>query len=298
MTTLETLSNDLAAVVDTAAPFVAQVLGGRRPASGVVHGADTVVTTVHAIGRENGLKVRVAGHDEPLGANLVGWDPATGLAVLRTGSTLGAAGLRTSDREPKPGEFASGVGRSWSNALTASAGIVAVVGGPLKTGRRRHISRVFRITAPMHDGFAGGGVFDASGRLAGVATASVIRGFGVAIPVSIAWAAAAQVLATGTRRRGFVGLAVQRVELPGSQQQAERRHALVVLGVTPSSPADAAGIIVGDLLLEFDGQPVETPEELLDLLATRAPGQTVDVRTLRGGAARAVNMTIAERPKT
>jgi serine protease Do len=293
-TTLVALSNELGSLAEAGAASVLQVLGARRPASGVVHGPDTIITTARAIGREDGLRVRLPG-GESVEADLAGWDPATGIAVLRARTALNVPAPSVADAEPRVGEIVLAIARSWSNALTASAGTVAVVGGPLRTGRRRQIARVIRITAPMHDGFAGGGLFDASRRLTGIATATSIRGFGVVIPASIAWAAASQLLATGTPRRGFVGLAVQPVELPASQRPDGRERALLITSVTAGSPADAAGLIVGDLLLEFDGRPTESPDDLLDLLTGSRVGQQAAVRTLRGGAVRDVQITIAER---
>jgi serine protease Do len=293
-TTLVALANERGSLAEAGAASVLQVLGARRPASGVVHGPDTVITTARAIGREDGLRVRLPG-GESVEAELAGWDPATGIAVLRARTALNVPAPSVADAEPRVGEIVLAIARSWSNALTASAGTVAVVGGPLRTGRRRQIARVIRITAPMHDGFAGGGLFDASRRLTGIATATSIRGFGVVIPASIAWAAASQLLATGTPRRGFVGLAVQPVELPASQRPDGRERALLITSVTAGSPADAAGLIVGDLLLEFDGRPTESPDDLLDLLTGSRVGQQAAVRTLRGGAVRDVQITIAER---
>jgi serine protease Do len=242
------------------------------------------------------LRVRV-GDADPAEADLAGWDPATGIAVLRTRSPLGLPAPSIAESEPRPGQIVLALARSWSHALTASAGIVAVVGGPLRTGRRRQIARVIRVTAPMHDGFAGGAVFDVSGRLTGIATAGAIRGFGVAIPASIAWASATQILTAGTPRRGFVGLAVQPVELAAAQRIGGRERALLVVAITRQSPAEAAGVIVGDILLEFDGKPTESPEDLLDLLIGSRIGQTVAARTLRGGSARDVQMTVAERTR-
>ena len=292
--TLTALSDELSNLASAGATSVVQVLGSRRPASGLVHGAHTIVTMARAIGREDGLRVRVAGA-EAGEADLAGWDPATGIAVLRTRTAIGAQAPSLADAEPRVGQIVLALARSWSNALTASAGIVAVVGGPLRTGRRRQIPRVIRVTAPMHDGFAGGGLFDASGKLTGVATASAIRGFGVVIPASIAWAAAAHVLAAGTPRRGFIGLAVQPVELPRSQQPEGRERALLLIGITPGSPAEAAGLIVGDVLLDFDGHATESADDLLDLLTGSRVGQTFIARTLRGGAIREVQLTVAER---
>ncbi len=110
----------------------------------------------------------------------------------------------------------------------------------------------------MHDGFAGGAFLDTAGGLIGIATAAAIRGLGVVIPAAIAWKTAATVLEHGSLKRGYLGLAGQPVALPESQQGADgREQALLVVGVTSGSPAAAAGVLVGDVLLEFDGHPVE-----------------------------------------
>jgi S1-C subfamily serine protease len=291
---LSQLSIELADLVDACAPFVVQVLGGRRPVSGVVYNSNAVVTTARGVGREDGLRVRIPGEsDAPIDADLAGWDPGTGIAVLKTRTSVGVAAPPPGD-EPRTGALAVALARSWSNAITASTGTVAVVGGPLRTGRRGQIPRVFRVTAPMHDGFAGGGVWDPSCRLTGIATASFIRGLAVIIPQSIAWAAAAQILAAGTPRRGFIGVAVQPVELPRAQQVDGRARALAVVAVTPDSPADTAGLFVGDVMLDFDGVPLESVENLLDLLGSAQVGRSVTCRVLRGGSPKPITIVIAE----
>ncbi|MEN3339686.1 MAG: serine protease DegQ [Acidobacteriota bacterium] len=292
--TLAALSDELGTLAETGAASVLQVLGARRPASGIAHGPDTIVTTARAIGREDGLRVRTP-DGTIIDANLAGWDPASGIALLRTVAPVTANAPSVAAAEPRTGEIIMAIARSWSNAVTASAGTVAVVGGPLRTGRRRQLARVIRVTAPMHEGFAGGGVFDARGHLTGVATATAIRGFAVVIPASIAWASAAQLLAAGTPRRGFIGIAVQPVQLPASHRPDGRDRALLVVAITDGSPADAAGIMVGDLLLEFDGRPTETADDLLDLLSGSRVGQALTARTLRGGAVRDVQVAVAER---
>ena len=292
---LTEFSNQLADVVAAAAPSVVQVQGGRRPASGLMYGDGVVVTTTRALGRENGLRVRQ--HDgRAVDAELAGWDPATGLAVLRA-SSLDAPAVAPSNAQVRVGHLGVAIARSWSNAVTASAGIVAVIGGPLRTGRRRTIDQIFRTTAPMHDGFAGGAFLDAAGGLIGVATASSIRSLGVVIPASIAWKAAAIVLEHGRLKRGYLGITGQPVSLsPHQRDVAGRERGLMVIGVTPDGPAARAGMLVGDVVLAVDGAPIDSPEQLMDLLMTAGAGQNVRAQVVRGAALADVAVTVGERP--
>src|SRR4051812_12743562 len=180
---LTSLAGEMADAVAAAAPGVVQVHGRRRPASGVVYADNVVVTTARALGREDGLRVRR--HDgQAFDAELAGWDPATGLAIVRADG-LSVKPAAVSDRPVRVGQVAVALARSWSNAVTASAGIVAVIGGPLATGRRRAIEEVIRTTAPMHDGFSGGAFLDTEHGLTGITTAAAIRGLGVVIPARI-----------------------------------------------------------------------------------------------------------------
>jgi S1-C subfamily serine protease len=292
---LTSFSDQLADAVSAASPSVVQVQGRRRPASGLVYADNVVLTTVRALGREDGLHVRR--HDgRTLDAELAGWDPTTSLAVLRVDG-LDTSPLAPASTAPRVGHLALAVARSWSNVVTASAGIVSVIGGPLPTGRRRAIDQVIRTTAPMHDGFAGGAFLDTSGGLIGIATAASIRGLGVVIPAAIAWKTAATVLEYGSLKRGFIGIAGQPVALPENQRGTDGHEtALLVVGVTAGSPAAAAGLLVGDILLEFDGHPVQGPEELLDLLLGDRVGRAVPIKVLRGGAPTGLTVTVGERP--
>jgi len=290
---LTQLSDQIADVVQAASPSVVQVQGRSRPASGLVYQTDVVLTTARALGREEHPRVRRA-DNETLEAELAGWDPATRLAVLKV------PGLNGQPLAPAPparvGAIAIALARSWSNAVTATAGLVSVIGGPLPTGRRRVIEQVIRTSAPMHDGFAGGALVGAAGGLLGVATAAAIRGLGVVIPASIAWAAAADVLQHGTRTRGYLGIAAQPVRVPEKQQSiAGSEDALLVVGVKNGTPADEAGLFVGDLLLSLDGHRLASPDELFDLLAGDRVGRRVSLRVLRGGAVTEIGVTIGKR---
>jgi S1-C subfamily serine protease len=294
--TLAAFSNDLADAVAAAASSVVQVQGHRRPASGIVYADDIVVTTARALGRGDKVRVR---RDDGAGfdADLTGWDPATSVAVLRVGG-LAAPPIVVSPDAARVGHIGTAVARSWSNAVTASAGLVSVIGGPLPTGRRRAIDQVIRTSAPMHDGFAGGAFVDSAGRLIGLTTATAIRGLGVVIPAGIVWKTAANVLEHGSPKPGYLGLASQAVPLTDRQRSAalDRQRALLVVAITEGSPAAAAGLLVGDLLIDFDGRPVASPEDLLDLLGGERVGRAVPVRVLRGTGTADLSVTVGERP--
>ena len=289
---LPQLSNEFATLVAAAAPSVVQVHGRHRPGTGIVYAEDVVLTTTRSLGREDGLRV-VRADGSAADAELAGWDPATNLAVLRV-PKLGLPPFTIAPDVPTVGSVAVAVARSWSNAVTASAGIVAVIGGPLQTGRRRAIEQIVRTTAPMHDGFSGGAFLGTSGALAGVTTAARIRGLGVVIPAAIAWKTAATILEHGGVRRGYVGVAVQPVQL--ATAATDRERAVLVVGVSAGSPAARAGVIVGDVILDLDGQPVSSPEDLLDLLRGNRVGREVTLRLLRGGAPKDLTVIVEERP--
>ena len=290
---LTQLSNQIADIVDRVSPSVVQVQGRRAPASGLVYAADLVLTTARAVGREDHPRVRRADGEVSEG-ELVGWDPTTRLALIKVPGL--AAPPLTAGALPRVGQIAVAVARSWSNVVTATAGLVSVIGGPLPTSRHRAIEQVIRTSAPMHEGFSGGALVGADGGLLGVATAASIRGLGVVIPASIAWAAAASLLERKTLKRGYLGIAAQPVSVTGKQGAAAGvSEALLVVGVKDGTPAADAGLLVGDLLLSMDGHALSSPDDLFDLLVGDRVGRPISFRVLRGGAPAETSVTIAER---
>jgi len=258
-----------------------------------VYAADLVLTTARAVGREEHPRVRRA-DGEVIEGELAGWDPTTRLALIRAPG-LNAPPL-TPGAPPRVGQIAVAVARSWSNVVTATAGLVSVIGGPLPTSRHRAIEQVIRTSAPMHEGFSGGAFLGADGGLLGVTTAASIRGLGVVIPAAIAWAAAASLLERGTLKRGYLGIAAQPVSVPEKQRAAAgASEALLIVGVKDATPAADAGLLVGDLLLSVDGHALSSPDDLFDLLVGDRVGRPITFHVLRGGVRAETSVIIAER---
>jgi S1-C subfamily serine protease len=290
---LTNFSNALADIVVATSPSVVQVRAGGRAASGVVYQANLILTTGRVVGRDEHPEVRTSdGRVVP--SEIAGWDPASRLVLLKA-PDVDAPAL-TSGPLPRVGSVALAIGRSLSNNVTASAGIVSIIGGPLRTGHRRQLEQVIRISAPLHDGFAGGAVIGADGQLIGVATAAAIRGLAVVIPAGIAWESAGAMLERGVTRRGYLGIAAQPVRVPERQRSTRAgAEALLVVGVTDASPAADAGLLVGDLLLALDDVALTSPEELIDLLVGERVGRALNLRVQRGGADLDVSVTPKER---
>jgi S1-C subfamily serine protease len=290
---LTEFSNQLADIAAAAAPSVVQVQGRRQPASGVIYAAGVVLTTTQALRRDDRLHVR-GNEGDAVDAELTGWDPTTTLAILKAPALAGAP-IAVAKQSARVGNIAMAIARSWSNGLTVSAGVVSIIGGPLRTGRRRAIDQVIRTTAPMHDGFAGGAFVDTNGALLGITTASTIRGLGVVIPAGIAWNTARHLLEHGGLKRGYIGIAGQPVRLPQSEGADKSEEGLLIVGVNAEGPAAKAGLLIGDIVLAVDGQTIGSPEELLDWLTGERVGKAATLRLLRGGQPSEVSVTIGER---
>src|SRR6476620_2993208 len=200
------------------------------------------------------------------------------------------------DALPRVGSLAIAIGRSISNNVTATVGMVSIIGGPLPTGPRRQLDQVIRISAPVHSGFAGGAVVGADGSLIGIATAVSIRGLTVVIPTAIAREAAKTMVERGSARRGYLGIAAQPVRVPERQRAGRAESsALLVVGVKDGSPAADAGLLVGDILVALDGVPLTSPEELVDLLVGDRVGRALTLQLSRGSSPQSAQINPAER---
>jgi len=191
--------------------------------------------------------------------------------------------------------LALAVGRTWSGGVFSALAPVAVVGGPLRTSRTTEIARVVRVGLAPHGALTGGALVNGAGRVLGVLTAVAIRGTTVVIPAALAWAAAREVVAEGGGRQGFIGVSSLPVTLSAHQRAEGRERGLLVMGIAPDGPADVAGVLVGDVIVEFGGAPVAEIDDLLTLLRGNRVGQAVALSVVRGRGVEALTVTVAER---
>jgi S1-C subfamily serine protease len=292
MNTWTLLSNEIEAAVEKAAPSIVQVHGHRRMTAGVVV-ADNLIVTPASSGDD---KVAVlTGDGEAAEGAVLGRIGGMGLTVVRV-EGLSRPPLAAAS-EPKPGHLAVAVGRTWSGGTMATLAPIAVVGGPLRTGRAGSIDRVIRIQNAPHGALNGGALINASGQALGIITSLAIRGTTVVIPASIAWAAATTAASEGGIKQGFIGVSSLPVELPERQRGGRSQSSgLLISHVASNSPAEHGGLMIGDVIVGFAGEAIEDAESLLTRLRGNKVGAAVPITVIRGGSAVDVSVTVSERP--
>lgn len=297
-TLLQALSDDLANAVQTASSSIVAIHARRRiPSSGVIWRPGVVVTAHHTIQREDNIKVTLA-DGTTVGATLSGRDPSTDIAVLRLNSEAGVVAKRSeAGDEIRVGQFVLALGMP-GDAVTAAMGVVSATGGEWRTWSGGRIDRYVRLDLAIYDGFSGGPLVDARGRVLGINSSGLARSAAVTIPASTIDRVAEQLLTAGRVRRGFVGVGVQPVRLPKATIDAHslgREVGLMVISVDEGGPAHAAGVSLGDVIVAFDGKPVSDPAELLGALSGERVGTKATLRVLRGGVPQELAVTIGER---
>ncbi len=296
---LAALSDDLARAAAAGGASVVAIDARRRiPASGVYWGEGLVVAANHTIQREEDVRVTLPdGTSVP--AEIAGRDSGTDLAVLRLDAG-GTAVARPGDASAlRVASLVLALGRPWTREVTAALGVVSAVGGEWHTWTGGRIDRLIRLDIAVHDGFSGGPLVDATGAVLGINTSALARGAPITIPASTVQRLVDRVQSGAQVRPGYLGVAMQAVRIPGPIRQAagiRQETGLLVVLVEPGSPAERAGILLGDVLVSLDGSEVADPADLQVLLAYDRVGKEVAVGLIRGGQAMDARVTIGERP--
>jgi S1-C subfamily serine protease len=197
---------------------------------------------------------------------------------------------RGDDADLQVGRLVLALGRP-GPAVTASLGIISAVGGEWRTWQGGRVDRFVRLDLAIYDGFSGGPLVEAGGKVLGLNTSGLSRAMALALPASTVDRVTDQLIATGRVRRGYLGLAVQPVQLPEPLGLG-----LVVVKLESGGPAEAAGLLLGDILTALDGRDLADPEDILAALGGERVGQPIEVRLLRGGEPKTIGVTVGERP--
>ena len=267
-----------------------------------------VLTNNHVIAGADEIEV-VLNDGRKFAAQIIGRDPETDLAVLRlsTGDTLPAITFAPAN-SLAVGDVVLAIGNPFGIGQTVTMGITSALG-------RHHLGintfeNYIQTDAAINPGNSGGALVDSAGRLVGINTAIYSRssprgadsasgglGIGFAIPVSVARKVLEQIIAHGEVVRGWVGIEMREItpEIAASFDLPMNRGVLIY-SVLRNSPADKSGVQPGDVLTAIDGQEVQAPRELLDLVAALPPGRTAAFRVLREGKTTELKVSVGRRP--
>jgi S1-C subfamily serine protease len=283
-------------VYQTAAPGVVSVQAGPASGSGfVVRDDGTIITNAHVVSTAETAQVSFGNSGRMVDAEVLGTDVSSDLAVLRVdpGSVgrLRPLPLANSDKV-RVGDAVVAIGNPFGLDRTATAGIVSAVGREIRAPDGFQIDHVIQTDAPINPGNSGGPLLDARGRVVGVNTQIATGGSGRG-NVGIGFAVPAN-----TVRDVLPALARgQRIERPFlGVTSAPHPDGAEIQGVTPGSPAEAAGLQAGDLITGVDGTPVDSPDELSQAVSGHDPGDKVQVEVTRDGEQRSFEVELGKRP--
>jgi len=296
---LETLSNDFAAAAEAVGSSVAAIYGRRwMPSSGIQWRKGFIVTAHHSIRREEDITVVAAG-GKSLKANLAGRDPSTDLAILKVSEESALPIPSFGDGGLKLGHVVLALGRSRGSNLVASAGIVGGISGEWEPRRGGRVDQHIRLSLELYPGFSGGPLVNAQGKVVGINTRGLSRGRAVTIPLATVNRIVDELIEKGHIAKPYLGLAMQPVAVPESLRGKvpdAGNSAVLVVHVEPAGPADKAGVLLGDVVVELQGKPVEDTGDIQQLLGSAKIGDTVAATVLRGGAPVKLSIMLADRP--
>jgi len=295
--TLSELSSQLASAVETAAKSIVSIHARRRiPSSGIVWRDGVVISASHTVRRDDEIALTLPDGKSTV-AKVAGRDSATDLIALRVEGTKSYVAPKADVSSLRVGSLVLAVGRPGRNA-SASFGIVSAVGEGWRTLQGARIDRVLRLDLAVYDGFSGGPLVDPSGAVLGLNNSALARGTPLALPAAAVDRVLDELLERGHVRRPFIGVAVQPVALSASvvkQHSLNGDTGLLIVSIADGSPAEKAGMLLGDVLLEANGNELSGPDDLLDALSSVSKEGAVTLKFLRGGNVKTASITPADR---
>jgi S1-C subfamily serine protease len=262
---------------------------GQRQGSGsgfVITPDGFVLTNSHVVHRAERIEVTLADGRRP-DAHLVGDDPDTDLAVVRLYAPQVRPVRLGESKNIRVGQVAIAIGNPYGFQCTVTAGVVSALGRSFRANTGRLIDDIIQTDAALNPGNSGGPLVNSRGEVIGVNTAVILPAQGIcfAIGIDTAKFVAGWLIKEGKIRRSHIGVGGQNVPLHRRlvrHYQLPAASAVLVIAVAPNSPAARAGLREGDVLIEFNGQPVPSIDALHKLLTGSLIGVPSRLTMIRG----------------
>jgi S1-C subfamily serine protease len=295
---LDAYSKVVSGVARRLAPSVAnlrvarKVRGGRTfeaAGSGVVITPDGfLLTSAHVVGSPDATGRASFVDGRELDFSVVGSDPLSDLAVLRTdGRGLPPAELGDAERL-RVGQLVVAIGNPFGFSGSVTAGVVSALGRslPTRAGQAtRYVENVIQTDAALNPGNSGGALANGNGHVVGVNTAVAGVGLGLAVPINTATRKIiGALMSDGRVRRAYIGIAGGPRPLPPRvAARLGRESAVEVVEIVPGSPAERAGVRPEDIIVSFDGRPVAAIDDLHRVMTAELIGSEVALGVVREG---------------
>jgi len=268
--------------------------------SGVIVSSDGyIITNNHVIKNADKIKVRLSDKREFIG-KLVGADPKTDLSVIKIeAEDLSSTEIGNSD-ELKVGELVLAIGNPYGLNKTITMGIVSAV-GRANVGIADYEDFI-QTDAAINPGNSGGALVNVRGELVGINTAIFstsggYQGIGFAIPSNMVKVVMDSLITEGKVTRGWFGVSVQSITPDLAKQfKLDENQGILISNVIENSPAERAGLMRGDVIIEFNGKKVDEPFTLRNTVAGIKPGEEVSIKIIRDEEIRTINIVIGELP--
>lgn len=280
--------------------FFFQAIPQEGAGSGVIITEDGyILTNNHVV--ENARQITITLADgRTFEAKVVGRDPYTDIAVIKIDVTgLPAAKLGDSTNL-KIGQIAIAIGNPFGLGKTVTAGIISALNRTITTERGTIIEGLIQTDAPINPGNSGGALVNSSGEVIGINTAIYqgAQGIGFAIPIHLAKSIADQIISKGYASHPWMGVYLDTVDAQiSAYYRLSVDYGAIIMDVVRNGPADKAGIRRGDIVIEFNGEKIETADDLVIRVMRRKVGDRVRLGIARGDQRLTIEVTLEERPR-
>lgn len=283
MQLLQSFSNAVTELAESVSPSVVNVKAGRRGGSGMVWSPDgLIVTASHVLGQSD-IPTVVLSDGRELEAKIVGRDTYTDVALLRAEAS-GLIPVRAGSADGiKVGEFVLALADAFGRKPSATSGIITSTRRSMRGFWGVMIEDAVVSDAKLNPGYSGGPLVDASGNLLGMNVA-YFAGRGVAVSVDSLKETVEKISKDGKVKKGFLGVVVEPVGLPeeiAGSAEVGQDDGLLVRSVEAGSPAKAAGVALGDVILGLGSTRATDEYELHKALSGEVVGRQVTLRILR-----------------
>jgi S1-C subfamily serine protease len=297
---LDAYSQAVIGAVEAVGSAVVRIEVGRGGGSGVIFTPDGfVLTNNHVVERGGTMRVTLPDGRET-DASLIGRDADTDLAVIRLGGSSLPWARFGDSRQVRVGQVAVAIGNPYGFHHSVTAGVVSAVGRSLRAQSMRLIEDVIQTDAALNPGNSGGPLVTSRGEVIGINTAILApaQGLCFAIASNTARFVASRLIRDGRIRRSYIGVVGNQMPVPRALARANQlavASGVRIASVAAGSPAAAAGLDEGDIVLGFDEHPIGGVDDLHRLLTEERIGVAASVVVLRAGERRQLVVVPAER---